>query len=109
MPDGRYLRRANRSAAVHRDQQYNDIEIIYYITNADGRTERIVQSFPMRYYFRYEVEHLLELSDFRVTDLFVDFDKSDFTSGSPEMIFVAEKRASIFTSNIINDITEPIV
>jgi SAM-dependent methyltransferase len=92
LPDGRYLRRANRVAAFHRDQQYNDIEIIYYITNPDGHDERLVQSFPMRYYFRYEVEHLLELSGFSVIDLFGDFDKSVYKSDSPEMIFVAEKK-----------------
>ena len=45
----------------------------------------------MRYFFRYEMEHLLELCGFRVTDLFGDFDGSEFTAGSPEMIFVAEK------------------
>jgi SAM-dependent methyltransferase len=92
LPDGRHLRRTNRTAAFHRDQQYNDIEIIYYISYPDGRSERLVQSFPMRYYFRYEVEHLLELASFRVTDLFGDFDKSAFQSDSVEMIFVAEKK-----------------
>jgi SAM-dependent methyltransferase len=92
LPGGRSLRRANRVSAFHRDQQYNDIEIIYYISYPDGRSERLVQSFPMRYFFRYEMEHLLELSGFRVTDLFGDFDKSSYAADSPEMIFVAEKR-----------------
>jgi hypothetical protein len=91
LPDGRRLRRTGRQSGFHRDQQYNDIELIYYLTYPDGRTERLVQSFPMRYFFRYEVEHLLELCGFRVVDFFGDFDKSQFTSDSPEMIFVAEK------------------
>jgi hypothetical protein len=46
----------------------------------------------MRYYFRYEVEHLLELSGFRVVALFGDFDKSAFSADSPEMIFVSERK-----------------
>ncbi len=91
LPDGRRLRRANRVAAFHRNQQYNDIEIIYYITHPDGRSERLVQSFPMRYLFRYEMEHLLELCGFRVTGLFGDFDRSSYAADSPEMIFVAER------------------
>jgi len=36
----------------------------------------------MRYYFRYELEHLLELNGFRVVDLFGDFDKSPFGGDS---------------------------
>jgi len=92
LPDGRKLRRTSRMAGYHRDQQYNDVELIYYVTHPGGRTERLVQSFPMRYYYRYELEHLLELGGFRVVDLFGDFDKSAFGSESPEMIFVAEKK-----------------
>jgi len=91
LPDGRKLRRANRIAGHHREQQYNDFELIYYISYPDGRAERLVESFPMRYYYRYEMEHLLELCRFKVIDLFGDFDRSAFTGDSPEMIFVAEK------------------
>lgn len=91
LPDGRKLRRASRMAAFHRELQYNDVELIYYVSHPDGRTERLVQSFPMRYYYRYEMEHLLELCQFKVVDLFGDFDRSAFSSDSPEMIFIAEK------------------
>ena len=90
--DGRRFRRANRTAAFHRDEQYNDVELIYYITYPDGRTQRLVQSFPMRYVFRYEMEHLLELCGFQIAEMFGDFDKSSYVSDSPEMIFVAEKK-----------------
>lgn len=94
LPDGRRLRRTTRTAAFHRDQQYNDVEIIYYVSHPDGRTERLVQAFPMRYFFRYEAEHLLNLCGFAVVDLFGDFDGSNFSADSPEMIFVAEKKQS---------------
>lgn len=90
LPDGRKLSRASRMAGWHREQQYNDIELIYYVTHPSGKTQRLVQAFPMRYYYRYELEHLLELSGFRVVDLFGNFDRSAFTPDSPEMIFVAE-------------------
>jgi len=91
LPDGRKLRRTSRLAGFHRDMQYNDIELIYYVSHPDGRTERLVESFPMRYYFRYEMEHLLELCGFRVVELFGDFDGSGYSGDSPEMIFVAGK------------------
>ncbi|MEE8413150.1 MAG: class I SAM-dependent methyltransferase [Dehalococcoidales bacterium] len=92
LPDGRKLRRTNRITAFHRDLQYNDIELIYYVTHPDGNMERLVQSFPMRYFFRYEMEHLLELCGFRIVELFGDFERSEFSVDSPDMIFVAEKK-----------------
>lgn len=91
LPDGRRLRRTSRVAAYHREQQYNDLELIYYVTHRDGRRERLVQAFPMRHFFRYEVEHLLELCGFSVVDIFGNYDRSPFSSDSPEMIFIAEK------------------
>ncbi|OGO20844.1 MAG: hypothetical protein A2Z15_01365 [Chloroflexi bacterium RBG_16_50_11] len=92
LPDGRKLRRASRMAGYHREQQYNDIELIYYVTHPDGKTERQVQSFPMRYYYRYEIEHLLELCGFKIVEFYGNFNKSAFENDSPEMIFVAKKR-----------------
>ena len=92
LPDGRKLRRATRIAAFHREQQFNDIEMIHYVSHPDGRSERLVQAFPFRYFYRYEIEHLLTLCGFRVIELFGNFDRSEFSSNSPEMIFVAEKR-----------------
>ena len=92
LPDGRSLRRTTRISAFHRDRQYNDVEIIYYISHPDGRTERLVQAFPLRYFFRYEVEHLLNLCGFRVIELFGDYNRSKFSNDSPEMTFIAEKK-----------------
>jgi SAM-dependent methyltransferase len=92
LPGGRTLRCTTRIADFHRDQQINDLELIYYINDPDGKVERLVQAFPLRYFFRYEVEHLLELCGFSVLDLFGDYDKSKFFNDSPEMIFVSEKK-----------------
>ncbi|MDP2920210.1 MAG: class I SAM-dependent methyltransferase [Dehalococcoidia bacterium] len=91
MPDGRVLRRAQRIAAFHQVEQYNDIELIHYIKHPDGKEERLVHAFPMRYFYRYEMEHLLGLCGFRVVEFYGNFDHSPFTAESPEMIFIAEK------------------
>ena len=93
LPDGRKIRRFSRFAAIHPAEQYNDIEIIYYLTDTNGKTERVVNGFPMRYFFRYEVEHLLARAGFGVVELYGDYDKSPFVDESPEMIFVARKVA----------------
>ncbi len=80
---------------VKRDvfKQYQDVELIYNVTHPDGRAERLVHAFPMRYFFRYEVEHLLARCGFEVETLYADYDKSPYGSKYPgELIFVAKKR-----------------
>jgi SAM-dependent methyltransferase len=92
MPDGRHVQR--RSRVVKRDvfKQYQDVELIYYVTHPDGRTERQLHAFPMRYLFRYEVEHLLARCGFEVDALYADYNKSPYGSKNPgELIFVAKK------------------
>ncbi len=91
LPDGRRVRRTGRVSAVHNLAQVSDVELIYYVTYPDGRTERLVQSFPMRWYMRYELEHLLERCGFGVKAVYGNFDRSELTDSSPEMIFVAER------------------
>ena len=92
LSDGRTLRVTTRTTAFHRNLQYNEVELIYYVSHPEGKTERFVHAFPIRYFFRYEIEHLLNLCGFTVVDLFGDFAKSAFSDSSPEMIFVAKKR-----------------
>src|SRR5205807_7150750 len=94
LPDGRTLRRTFRNVRRHVSEQYNDVELIYYL---DG--QRIVQAFPMRYFFRYEVEHLLARCGFRVAALYGDFDKSEFGDESREMIFTAGGADDRFVSS----------
>ena len=91
LPDGGKFRRTHRISAFHRGEQYNDVELIFYVTYPSGKTKRLVQAFPFRYFFRYEVEHLLFRCGFKVVELFGDYDKSPLSNDSPEMIFVAEK------------------
>jgi len=91
IPDGKTLTFTNRTVAFHREEQYNEIELVFYINHQDGSRDRLVQSFKMRYFYRYEMEHLLELCGFEIAYFFGDFDRSPFTPDSPEMIFVARK------------------
>ena len=90
LSDGRRVRLTDRTVAFHRAIQCNDVELIFYVTHACGQTERLANPFRIRYFFRYEVEHLLARAGFRVTDLFGDFRSSPLQDESPEMIFLAE-------------------
>jgi SAM-dependent methyltransferase len=90
MPDGRRVRIMERVTAFHRAEQRNDVEMIFYVTDARGQEERLVFRWTLRYFFRYEVENLLARCGFRVSAVYGDFDRSPLRDGSPEMIFVAE-------------------
>jgi len=90
--DGRRVRISERLAAFHRAEQRNDVEMIFSIRHRDGREERLVFAWPLRYFFRYEVEHLLARCGFKVMARYGDFDRSPIRDDSPEMIFVAEAK-----------------
>jgi len=91
-PDGRQVRISERVAAFHRAEQRNDVEMIFSIRHPDGHQERLVFAWPLRYFFRYEVEHLLARCGFKVSAEYGDFDRTPIRDDSPEMIFVAENR-----------------
>ncbi len=90
LPDARKVRLSERITAFHRAEQINDVEMFYNITHADGRTERLVFAFRLRYFFHFEVEHLLARCGFAVKELCGSYDGKPLEDGSPEMIFVAQ-------------------
>jgi len=92
IPGGRRLKRSFRIVAQDFLTQVNDIELIYDITEPDGRKRRAVHAFRMRYLFRYEAEHLLSRSGFQLEHLYAGYDRSPYGSTYPgELIFVARK------------------
>ena len=92
LPDGRHMRIMERVAAFHRALQRNDVEMIFYLRSANGKEERLVFAWTLRYFFRYEVEHLLERCGFRVLAQYGNFDRTPIQDDSPEMIFVAKSQ-----------------
>jgi SAM-dependent methyltransferase len=91
-PDGRRVVRCFRITAHRRADQVNETELIYYVTHPDGREERLVHRFDMRYLFRFELEHLLARAGFALEHLYAGYDKSPFGARySSELIAVAAK------------------
>jgi SAM-dependent methyltransferase len=86
---GRHVELSERVSAFHRGVQRNDVEMIFRVTHPDGKQERLVMAWTLRYFFRYEVEHLLARCGFRLEHLYGNFDCSPLEDDSPEMIFVA--------------------
>jgi SAM-dependent methyltransferase len=89
LPGGRHVELSERVSAFHRGVQQNDVEMIFRVTHPGGKQERLVMAWTLRYFFRYEVEHLLARCGFRVEDVYGNFDGSPLGDDSPEMIFVA--------------------
>jgi SAM-dependent methyltransferase len=93
MPDGRRVTRRHRLIAHDRAAQTNQVELIYHVRHRDGREERLVHSFSMRYLFRFEAEHLLARAGFEVEHVYAGYDKSPYGSTYPgELIFVARRK-----------------
>ncbi|MCP6726004.1 hypothetical protein NL526_28510, partial [Klebsiella pneumoniae] len=69
--------------------QRNDVEMIFSVCHPGGRTERLVMAWALRYFFRYEVEHLLARCGFNLEATFGNFAGDALHDDSPEMIFVA--------------------
>ena len=91
-PDGRRVIRRHKIVERDRFNQVQHVELIYDVTHPDGREERLVHSFPMRYLFRFEAEHLLARCGFEIEQVYADFDKTPYGSTYPgELIFVARK------------------
>ena len=94
MPDGRRVVRCQKTIGTNRFTQVNDYELIYYVTHPDGREERLVHAFSLRYLFRFEAEHLLVRSGFDVEQVYAAYDKSPYGSMYPgELIFIARARS----------------
>jgi SAM-dependent methyltransferase len=90
--DGRRVVRRHKTVAHDRFNQVLQLELIYDVVHADGREERLVHAFAMRYLFRFEVEHLLARCGLAIEHLYAGFDKSAYGSTYPgELIVVARK------------------
>ena len=72
--------------------QINEIRFRWEIEQPSGEIEHLASSFPMRWFYRFEIEHLLERCGLEIEHLYGKFDRSPFEDDSPEMIFVARAK-----------------
>jgi SAM-dependent methyltransferase len=93
LPDGRHVVRKVKYVARDFIKQVLTIELIYDATGMSGQTERLVHAFQMRYFFRYEMEHLLARAGFHVEALYGDYEHHPLSdTHSNDLVFVAHKR-----------------
>lgn len=92
MRDGRNVTWGIRNTSVDYNRQIIHEEMFYNVSHPDGREERLVYPTPMRFFFRYEVEHLLIRTGFRIEVVYAGFGKEPFGDHYPsELIFFARK------------------
>jgi SAM-dependent methyltransferase len=89
-PDGESVKVVSR---VHFDfgEQMLTSKMTYEITSTTGETRSHEHVLRLRYFFRFEMEWMLEACGFEVEALYGDFDRSPFAADSPEMVFVARR------------------
>ena len=70
--------------------QVNDVRLIIEEVSDEGVVERrLMRDYEQRYTFRYEMEHLLELSGFDLEDVYGDFEGGPVTEESEDLVWVA--------------------
>lgn len=60
--------------------------------DAEGRVMRQVVCFRLRWFYRYELEHLLARAGFRVRHIYGSYDLDDYSSESERLIAIASPR-----------------
>jgi len=58
-----------------------------------GETRVSQHVLALHYFFRFEMEWMLEACGFEIEALYGDFERNEFTADSPEMIFAARRAA----------------
>ncbi|MBM4117035.1 class I SAM-dependent methyltransferase [bacterium] len=92
MPDGRQVRRGYR--IVNRDfaEQCSEVELIYRVGYPGGGEDKLVHSFPMRWLYRFEAEHLLARAGFAVEAVYEDHAGTPFSGkDGGELLLVARR------------------
>ncbi len=79
------------STVPHPSRQVNEVTLRWEVEDARGGIERQETRFEMRWFYRFELEHILARAGLEVEALYGDFDRSAFADDSPEMIFLARE------------------
>lgn len=73
-------------------QQINNVTFVYDELDANGGVRRTVHPMALRWFYRYELEHLLERAGFVVEAVYGSYDLDPFLSGSDIMLTVAQRQ-----------------
>lgn len=85
-------KRLQRIVSVRPDpaRQINHASMRFIWDDDDGKHDEI-WSFPMRYFFRYEIEHLLRMAGFQIIDIYGDFEEHPLHNTSKDFVIVCRR------------------
>lgn len=89
LPDGREVQ---KFVAQWSDTATQRIHVAFLYDINDGeRVRRVNATFSMRYFWRYELEHLLARCGFAIEEIYGDYDLSPYQSESEQLLVVAQR------------------
>jgi hypothetical protein len=86
--DGRHVQ---KFVAIDSDaaSQTSHVTYLYDETDASGQVARRTMRFVLRWFYRYEIEHLLARAGFSLRAVYGSYDLDEYITGSPRLIVVA--------------------
>jgi len=90
MPDGRKGWRKYRIKSRNLGKQIVRVQTIYYFVQPDGRQQRLVNEFLVRYLFASDVEDLLARCGFAIRAMYGGHAKESYSPSSEEMVIIAQ-------------------
>ncbi|MBU0985019.1 MAG: class I SAM-dependent methyltransferase [candidate division Zixibacteria bacterium] len=91
MPDGRVMVAHRHNRHVDLARQIIVAEAEYTLESADGEVERLSHAFELRYFFRFEIEHMLARCGYVIETMYGGFDKCHFGSHKPGLMIVVAR------------------
>ncbi len=84
-------KRVQKFIAIDSDAatQTSHVTYLYDESDDEGHLQRRTMRFVMRWFYRYEIEHLLARTGFVVRAIYGSYDLDEYATGSPRMIVVA--------------------
>ncbi len=78
---------------LHAASQQLELFSLYDLSWPDGELRRLTDRVQLRYYSRFEIEHLLRLAGLIIEAIYGDYDLANFEDESPRLIVLARDGA----------------
>ena len=88
---GHRLRLLFQNRWDHLHQINNALLIAQQVDGSGNVVKEVSRDIQVRYTFRYELQHLLEVCGFRLVEVYGGFQRQELTEESENMVFVAER------------------
>ena len=92
VPDSGHLVMQQSVSTLDRAEQLLHVTWIYDEVTADGTLKRVYAPLIVRYFFLAELRLLLQLTGFKVDEVYGEYDGSEYLDGSSRLIVIAKPK-----------------